>query len=138
MTPQLQKLLTGPALDALRAAFPDALAIYAHGSQVQGTETPDSDVDLAVLLPAYASPLHLWEVAGSVADLLGWSVDLLDLRAASTVMQYQVITRGQRLWSTGLPTDLFEVYVLNEKTNLDSARAPLLADIAATGVVYAR
>jgi len=60
------------------------------------------------------------------------------LRAASTVMQYQVITTGRRLWSAGLQADLFECFVLSEKTALDEARAPLLADIAATGRIYAR
>jgi hypothetical protein len=80
----------------------------------------------------------LWELAGNLADLAGCPVDLLDLRAASTVMQYQVITTGQCLWSVGLPAGLFECYVLSEKTALDTARAPLMADIHATGEIYGR
>ncbi len=128
----------GPVLAALLARFPHAIAIYVHGSLAQGTAGPDSDLDLALLTAGYADPLALWDLSGELADLVHRSVDLLDLRAASTVMQYQVITRGQRLWSVGLPADLFECYVLSEKTALDTARAPLLADIQASGSIYGR
>ena len=70
-----------------------------------------------------------------LADLAGCPVDLLDMRAASTVMQYQVLMTGTRLWSAGLEAGLFECYVLSEKTALDTARGPLLADIQASGKV---
>lgn len=121
----------------VRARFPLTLAIYAFGSQVQGSANAQSDLDLAVLVAGYSEPLAMWDVSGQLADVVGCPVDLLDLRAASTVMQYQVITTGRRLWSAGLPADLFECFVLSEKTALDEARAPLLADIAATGRIYA-
>ena len=62
----------------------------------------------------------------------------LDLRAASTIMQYQIITTGQRIWTVGVAVGLFECYVLSEKTALDTARAPLLAEIQSTGKIYAR
>jgi predicted nucleotidyltransferase len=128
----------GPLVHAIRAQFPNTLAVYAFGSQIQGTSGPGSDLDLAVLVAGYADPVVLWELAGNLADVAGCPVDLLDLRAASTVMQYQVITTGHCLWSTGLPVGLFECYVLSEKTALDTARAPLMADIHATGEIYAR
>jgi predicted nucleotidyltransferase len=137
--PLLQLLATdGPIVAAIRAKFPQSMAIYAFGSKVQATDGPDSDLDLAVLVAGYADPVLLWELAGSLAEIAGCDIDLLDLRAASTVMQYQVITTGRRLWAAGVQTDLFECYVLSEKTALDSARAPLLADIRATGKIYAR
>ena len=125
-------------MSAIRSRFPNAMAIYAFGSQVQGTAGPDSDLDLTVLVAGYADPLALWDVAGDLADIVGCPVDLLDLRAASTVMQYQVITTGQRLWSVGLPVGLFETFVLSEKTALDEARAPLMADIQGTGKIHGR
>ncbi len=125
-------------MSAIRARFPAAMAIYAFGSQIQGTAGPQSDLDLAVLVAGYADPLALWDVAGNLADVVGSPVDLLDLRAASTVMQYQVVTTGQRLWSVGLPVGLFETYVLSEKTALDEARAPLMADIQRTGKIHGR
>ena len=126
----------GPVVSAIRAQLPNAIAIYAFGSQIQGTAGQGSDLDLAVLVAGYADPLVLWSLSSALADMANCPVDLLDLRGATTVMQYQVITGGRRLWSTGLAVDLFECFVLSEKTDLDTARAPLLADILATGKVH--
>ncbi|WP_370690445.1 nucleotidyltransferase domain-containing protein [Nitrosomonas sp.] len=96
----------------------------------------DSDLDLAVLVAGYAEPLVLWALAGDLADVTGCPVDLLDLRAASTVMQYQVITTGQRWWALDIQAALFEAAILSEKTELDTARAGLLSDILKRGKVY--
>jgi predicted nucleotidyltransferase len=122
----------------LRDRLPGMLALYAFGSRIQGTAGPDSDLDLAVLVAGYAEPHGLWELAGDLEEVAGCPVDLLDLRAASTVMQYQIITTGQRWWRCDVQADLFEAAVLSEKTELDSARAGLLADIGQRGSVYGR
>ncbi|MDO8893454.1 MAG: nucleotidyltransferase domain-containing protein [Nitrosomonas sp.] len=103
---------------------------------MQGTAQIDSDLDLAVLVAGYAEPLVLWALAGDLADVTGCPVDLLDLRAASTVMQYQVITTGQRWWALDIQAALFEAAILSEKTELDTARAGLLSDILKRGKVY--
>jgi uncharacterized protein len=126
----------GPIVNVLRDKWPNALAIYAFGSQVQGQSNAQSDLDLAILVGGYADPLALWDVAGTISDIIGCDVDLLDLRAASTVMQYQVITTGKRLWNADVQAGLFECFVLSEKTALDTARAPLIQDIAASGKIY--
>lgn len=127
----------GFVVTTLRAAWPNALAIYAFGSRVQGNAQGDSDLDLAVLVAGYADPLKLWEVSEAMVEHLSCEVDLLDMRAASTVMQYQVLATGRCLWGQQPATSLFECYVLSEKLALDAARAGLLADIALKGSIYA-
>jgi predicted nucleotidyltransferase len=122
----------------LQARAPDLLAVYAFGSVVQQTAGPDSDLDLAVLVGGYADHQTLWELSGDLADVAGCPVDLLDLRAASTVMQYQIITQGERWWTLDVQAALYEAAVLSEKTELDSARAGLLEDIQTRGSVYGR
>jgi len=128
----------GPVVSTIRAALPQAFGVYAFGSQLAGTAQASSDLDLAVLLAGYADPVALWELAGRLEDLVGCTVDLLDLRAASTVMQYQVLQGGLRLWGKPHETGLFECFILSEKTALDEARSALLADIQKTGQIYAR
>ena len=125
-------------IHSLQTHIPNLLAIYAFGSRIQGTARPDSDLDLAVLVAGYADPLTLFEVANELADVAGYAVDLLDLRAASTVMQYQIITTGKRWWALDVQAALFEASILSEKTALDEARAGLLADIQQRGTVYGR
>ena len=103
----------------LRSRVPDLLTIYAFGSRVQGTAGPQSDLDLAVLVAGYAEPLAWWTLSGDLADVAGCPVDLLDLRAASTVMQHQIITTGERWWAgnsqatlLGLPQSALDVFAL--------------------------
>jgi predicted nucleotidyltransferase len=124
-------------LGLLKQQFPELLALYLFGSEASGEAGPRSDVDLAVLLPGKAPPLLLWEAANAVGERLGRDVDLVDLRAASTVMQYQVITTGDRLWALDARAALYESFILSEKTALDAARALLLDDILRTGKVLA-
>lgn len=134
LTPEAEALVCAE----LQQAFPNALGIYAFGSRVQGTANAESDLDLAVLVAGYADPLQLFEYANHLADTLGYEVDLLDLRAASTVMQHQVVTRGRRLWAKDTQADLFDIYVLKEKNALDELRAEQLNEIRETGSVYGR
>ncbi len=125
-------------IQTLQARLPHLLGVYAFGSRMTGTARPGSDLDLAVLVAGYAEPLVLFGLAGELADVAGCAVDLLDLRAASTVMQYQIITTGQRWWAGDAQAALYEAAVLSEKTALDTARAGLLADIQQRGTVYGR
>lgn len=122
----------------LRRAMPGLLAVYAFGSRQQGTADPQSDLDLAVLAEGKADPVKLWELAGDLAETAGCTVDLLDLRQASTVMQHQVVTTGRRLWSRDVQAPLYECFILSEKTALDEARAALLENIQREGRVYGR
>lgn len=122
----------------LTARLPNLLAIYAFGSRIEGTARPDSDLDLAILVADPCDPLQRWSLAGELADLAGCPVDLLDFRSASTVMQYRILTTGQRWWARDSRADLYEAAVLSDKTELDTARAGLLADIQREGSVYGR
>lgn len=63
-------------------------------------------------------------------------MDLLDLRAAATVMQHRIVTRGERWWARDTRAALYEAAILSDKTELDRARAGLLADIAQRGSVH--
>lgn len=136
--PNAPSAVPNAVLQMLQQRFPDALAFYLFGSQATGQAGADSDVDLAVLLPGYADAQQLWDAATELAKLLDRHVDLLDLRAASTVMQHQVLTTGQRLWGDALAAGLFECFVLTEKLHLDEARAGLLRDIAERGSIHGR
>lgn len=122
----------------LRDALPNVLAVYAFGSRAQDTANEHSDLDLAVLVEGYADPLLLWEMANQLANKLGYEVDLLDLRAASTVMQYQIITTGRCVWAKDVQAGLYEAFILSEKTDLDTARAELLHEIRKDGAVYSK
>lgn len=120
----------------LRGKFENLMAIYAFGSRVQGTATPASDLDLAILVEGKADPLALWNAAGDLAILLNHDVDLLDFRAASTVMQAQILETGERWWAHDEQASIYEAAVLSEKLRLNDMRAGILKDIQERGRIY--
>lgn len=120
----------------LRQRLPKLLAVYLFGSHAQGAANRDSDIDIAVLVEGKLDPMQVWELAQTLAARAGCDVDLLDLRGTSTVMQYQVITTGVRLWSRDAQAALYECFILSEKLELDIGRAGLLLDIQREGRVY--
>lgn len=125
-------------VDHLKEAVPSLSAVYVFGSQVTGHATAESDLDVALLADDDLSAEELWELSSNLAGLVQCDVDLLDLRAASTVMQYRIITTGKRLWAKDSQAALYESFILSQKTALDEARAGLLQDIQTTGTVYGR
>lgn len=130
-----------PIARLVQKRLPLALAVYAFGSRVidQGQHaSTQSDLDLAVLVEGYADPIALFELSGELADLARCPVDLLDMRAASTVMQHQILTTGERLWAKDVQAGLFEAAMLTEKLHLNDMRRGLVEDIQARGYVYDR
>lgn len=123
---------------AVRAVLPEVQAITLFGSRAEGSETANSDLDLAVLLAGRGDPVQLWEAGEALAQRLGVDVDLIDLRAASTVMQFQIVTTGRRLFAAGSESDRYEMFILSEMTALNEARAPLIADILREGRIHGR
>lgn len=122
----------------LREAVASLSAVYVFGSQVTGHATAESDLDVAFLADDELSAEVLWDLSSSLANLVKCDVDLLDLRTASTVMQYRIITTGKCVWTKDSQAALYESFILSQKTALDEARAGLLQDIQTTGTVYGR
>ena len=125
-------------VDHLREAISSLSAVYVFGSQVTGHATADSDLDIALLMDEGLPAEALWELSSTLANLVKCDVDLLDLRGASTVMQYRIITTGKCVWAKDSQAALYESFILSQKTALDEARAGLLQDIQTTGTVYGR
>ena len=137
-TAQLDSEKINSIITTLQTALPNLLAVYLFGSQASGHATSESDADIAILLNGSIEAAALWEHAQQLATQLNCDVDLIDLRQASTVLQYQIITTGQRLWQADSQAAIFESFILSEKTSLDTARKGILTDIQQRGSVYGR
>ena len=126
--------ITLPILTAL----PHTQAIYLFGSAASGALRPDSDVDIAVLLPA-ALARRVGNLSGSELRLalesgLSRDVDLINLRQAPTVFQNQIIVDGRRIHCADEgAADEFEMHVLSLYQKLQAERAGILADGLSSG-----
>ncbi len=127
LTRETRSLIT----EKLCAEFNDSLqGIILYGSHATGHATESSDYDLGILLDGIAPEVKLWEVAQALASTLKQDVDLVDLRAATTVLQKEVIATGIWLYqANSVACDLFEVQVLSMYQQLQEDRYDIVNDL---------
>lgn len=120
-----------PSLDRKIAdvveACPDVAAAYLFGSHARGTDTPVSDVDVAVLFRA-PPPRRLdaprFSLEGDLERELGRTVDLVLLNDAPVDLRIRVLREGRLLVDRDRAARIaFEVRTRNEAFDLE----PVLA-----------
>lgn len=116
-------------------AHPDAQAVYRYGTWGTAAARPDSDVDVAVLLPRDAAlRVDRWrwhllavEIAGAVR---AEHADLINLRRADTSFQAEILRTARLICSGDTDERLaFEALVLSMYQKLDAERAGIRAAI---------
>jgi uncharacterized protein len=122
--------------------YPAAQAIYLFGSYGTADEWPNSDVDIAVLLPfedARRQPqLMLTPCHHVLEHSLGRPVDLLNARKVSTVFQKEIVESGRVLYGGDGDALLeFEMLTLSFYQKLNEERKEILESFQATGRAYA-
>jgi predicted nucleotidyltransferase len=126
-------------IDRLRRAFPDLVAVYLFGSTAQGTATPTSDADVAVLARERMAPERRFDAQEALAAEIGRDVDLVDLAGASPVMAIQVITTGELLYDGDSDArGRFEDRTFGAYARLNEERRGILERIASEGTIYGR
>lgn len=81
-------------------AVHDVAVAYLFGSHVEGTPTPTSDHDVAVLFRASEQALDATErLATELAGALGTAVDVVDLDRATLELRGRVAERGRLVHS---------------------------------------
>lgn len=133
---------TAEIVRIILAHYPTAQAIYLFGTYGTPDEWPDSDVDIAVLLPheqARRQPqLMLTPCHYALADALGKRVDLLNAREVSTVFQKEIIESGRLLYCADDEAFAeFEMLTLSHYQKLNEERKAILESFEETGRAYA-
>lgn len=121
--------------------YPTTQAIYLFGTYGMPDEWPDSDVDIAVLLPPgdiEGNPhLMLTPCHYALEDALGKSVDLLNARRISTVFQKEIVENGRRLYcGDEQAVAEFEMLTLSLYQKLNEERQAILDSFEKTGKAY--
>ncbi|MDO8688657.1 MAG: nucleotidyltransferase domain-containing protein [Dehalococcoidia bacterium] len=128
-------------ISAVLATCPYTQAIYLFGSYGSENEWPDSDVDIALLLPSEeakrAGPLTTGDLRFALESLLQKDVDLVNLRRASTVFQKEIVFSGRRIFCADeYAADEFEMLVLSFYQKLNEERAEVMAEGLRSGRFY--
>ncbi len=128
-------------ISTLLTAYPDTQAIYLFGSYGTENEWPDSDVDIALLLPPdeakKVGTLMMGELRFALESFLKKDVDLINLRQVSTVFQKEIILAERRIFCADeYAADEFEMLVLSLYQKLNEERAEVLAEGLRSGRFY--
>jgi predicted nucleotidyltransferase len=112
--------------------------IYLFGSFMTEDEWPDSDVDIALLLPPEEAikerSFAMSKCSLALASALKKDVDLLNARTVSTVFQNEIISKGKLLYCADrYAVDEFEMLTLSYYQKLNEERADIIASALADG-----
>lgn len=117
----------------------ELVAVYLFGSRARGDQREGSDADLAVLSKSKLTPEMQFELRAKLETVLHAPVDLIDLRAASTVFRVEILRAAVLLFEGDRDArQLFEATALSAYARLNEERKEILRDIRARGRVYAR
>ena len=137
MTQAEREHILAAARDSLLEALPDAWAIYAFGSFARAEEWPDSDLDLAVLLPPARRIENVLDVMSHVSARVHRDVDVVDLRKADDVLRREVLLDGRTLHVSEPDQVLaWEAAAMSRYARHREEIRDLLEDFRRTGVGY--
>ena len=123
------------------AHYPGADGIYLFGSHFDKTAMPDSDMDIALLLPPEQAKneknLILSSCRFDLEEHLHQKVDLLNARQVSTVFQKEIISGKLIYCADQYAVDEFEMLTLSYYQKLNQERAGILEEFAKFGRAYA-
>lgn len=122
-----------PIIEAVLNHYPDIQAIYLFGSYDTEYQWPNSDVDIALLLPPKkvreAGSLALGPLWFELERRLGKTVDLIDLRQVPTVFRKEIIAADRRIYcGDEYAADEFEMLTLSFYQKLNQERREVLAE----------
>ncbi|MGC8519456.1 MAG: type VII toxin-antitoxin system MntA family adenylyltransferase antitoxin [Steroidobacteraceae bacterium] len=128
MTDAERETLLALAGRELAAALPRAWAVYAYGSFARGDEWPESDIDLAVLMPPGEPLPDRLGLISRIAQPIGRDVDLADLRRAGLDLAMEVIKDGRPLWVRQRDATLqWEVQQMSDYADFQPRRAAIVS-----------
>jgi len=122
--------------------YPAVQGIYLFGSHETAYERAESDVDIALLLPAAQAKrerdLAMSRCRADLEDVLHKRIDLLNLRRVATVLQKEIIAEGRLIHCADrYAVEEFEMLVLSFYQKLNEERAEVLAEGLRSGRFYA-
>lgn len=124
--------------ELLLREIPGLLVAYRFGSTVTGATHAGSDVDLAVLAPHPLEGERRFEIAGKLEAELRRGVDLVDLRAAPTVLRMQVMTTGTVIVQDEKARTEFEDLTFSQYVRLNEERRAIVEQVLRERSVHGR
>lgn len=113
--------------DVLLSMEPEIVAGYVYGSYARGDSGPQSDLDLAVLLPPGSSLIDKLALMAALSRRVHRDVDVVNLREAGLDLTREVLRDGHKLFDRDQDQTLaWEAEQMTDYSDFNRRRAALL------------
>jgi predicted nucleotidyltransferase len=137
MTQKERQAIFDTARDTVLAALPEVWAIYVYGSFARDEDWPDSDLDIAVLLPPEQRVPDLLQLMGDISKRIHRDVDVVDLRRVGDVLRRDVLESGRILFESDPEKVLvWEASAMTRYAHYRDEVRDILDDFRRTGIGY--
>ena len=107
-----------------------------YGSIITEYYNVESDIDIAVLFNQKKSAMQVFDVQVKLSSIFDRDIDLVQLDTVSTVLQFQVIQTGKRIFCKDEKfCNKYESQIFCDYVELNELRKPYLDEISKTGKV---
>ena len=126
-------------IDTILEHYPDVQAIYLFGSHGTENERPDSDIDVAILLPVESAKRvkdREWiELTTAIAMAeKRENIDLINLRKENTVFRKEIVMTGRRIYCADEnAADEFEMLTISQYQQLQDERKDIIREAIESG-----
>ncbi len=125
------------SIGIIKQSVPNVIAVYQFGSFNTPYQNAESDLDLALLAKKELSNLERWKLSQSIAGATHRDIDIIDLKGASTVLKFQIISTGQRIFCADTKTcEAFEDLAYSRYLHFNEERQEIIQEIVNRGKVY--
>lgn len=112
-------------------------AILVFGSYVRGSQTPESDLDIAIKADAPISKKDLYSLQIELEEKLKIEIDLVDLMDLTDGFRYEILMNGELIYCrNNYQFDLYKLDMFREYLELNESRQIIIETIKKGGTIY--
>ena len=114
-------------------------AIILFGSFARGTQTAESDIDIAVKIKKKIDKKEIFKLSNELADLTGREIDLIDLDNIGDTFRYEILVNGKTLFCEDeFKFELYKLDMYREFLDLNESRQAIVENIKNGGNIYGK
>ena len=114
-------------------------AIILFGSFARGTQTAESDIDIAVKVKEKIDKKEIFKLSNELADLTGREIDLIDLDNIGDTFRYEILVNKKTLFCEDeFKFELYKLDMYREFLDLNESRQAIVENIKNGGNIYGK
>lgn len=117
----------------------DIECIVIFGSYVRESQTPQSDIDIAIKIKGGITKKELNDISKQLEEIIKKEVDLIDLDNANSILKYEILYSGMPIYiKNEYYYDLYVIDACNEFLEVNEDRESIINRIIAGGDIYGK